>query len=291
MPSQVRILPPALQDVQVVHGKWLVRGQEIAWTDFLYSLGFQDLARLGVLQKQVFNEKFPSNKHRPNLSRNVYRVFTDNDLIKFFQVIKPKEAKFGVAFFLQLTTGLRVGEIPQIKVKDIDFERGIISLITEKANVFSDQPVPFVTLELLQKWIERNKDKIEQSEDYVFFSEYPFSKRNAITSGALRNYFGKFRKRAELESSYATSNDSNNSHQKKNRELNKLTTHSFRRTYLTRLYNDCKNKELVKVLARHKQKEAIDSYLYFDHESQLKLINKVFDRCSFILSCEVLQNI
>ena len=127
------------------------------WRDYLSNLSFQDIAKLGALQKEIIAKRFYTNKKSVPLSRNIYRVFSDQDLLDFFSIVKSNEVKMGIAFFLQLTCGFRIGEINPIKVEHIDFKRGVISLMTEKANLFSDQPVPSLTLEVLGEWIEHNK--------------------------------------------------------------------------------------------------------------------------------------
>lgn len=260
----------------------VVIGFEEEWKKFLRTLSLHDLDKLASLKKEVYFEKYPSRRTKPNLSRNVFRVFTGRDLLDFFGVIKPKEVKLGLGLFLQLTCGFRIGELSPIKLNNIDFRRGVISLITEKANVSSDQPVPNITLELLQEWIEHNRKEIEANNGFVFFSKNPFYDREVITKDTFRNYFQKFRKRSNLCSSYAERNDTKNSRHKTNRQLHKLSSHSFRRTYLTELYQECRKKELVKVLARHKKRDVTDQYIYFSHEEQLELVNKVFEREPFI---------
>ncbi|MFA6419833.1 MAG: site-specific integrase [archaeon] len=255
----------------------VVVGCEEDWKKYLFGLSFQDLSKLGKLQKEVMTTKYYGNKRNIPLSRNVYRVFADQDLLDFFSGIKPNEVKMGLAFFLQLTGGFRIGEISPIKLEHIDFKRGVISLITEKANVSSDQPIPALTLEVLQTWIEQNKRGIELSGGYVFFSKNFLIKRDVISKDTLRNYFQKFRARANLCSTYAERNDVNNPKHHSNRQLCKLSSHSFRRSYLTALYQECKKKELVAVLARHKKRDVTDQYIYFTHAEQLELVNKTFN--------------
>tara|TARA_Y100000310_G_scaffold339175_1_gene431070 strand:- start:821 stop:1663 length:843 start_codon:yes stop_codon:yes gene_type:complete len=266
----------------VVSAGRVVCGNEQNWSVFLRSLSFHDLSKLGVLQKQIFNVKYPSSSYKPNLSRNVYRVFSDNDLLKFFSVVKQKEVKQGLAFFLQATCGFRIGEIVGIKVQDIDFERGVISLHEQKAGkISSDQPAPFVCLDLLESWIETNDKQVAEHKDFVFFSGNPLFQRDSIDVNSFRNYFQRFRKRAGLDQTYAERNDSANPKHQTNRPLYKLTSHGFRRSYGTRLYTECKQRELIKTLLRHKKKESVDAYIQFSHQQQIELVNKVFNREPF----------
>lgn len=256
----------------------LVCGNESEWKEFLFSLSCSDLERLSKIRNEVYLAKFPSRRGKRNLSRNVYRVFSENDLVQFFSAIKPSEAKLGLAFFLQLTGGFRVGEVVCIKTSNVDFERGVISLITEKANVASDQPLPAVALEVLQEWIQTNGEYIRRKGDYLFFSNALFQERLCVDVNSLRNFFQKVRARAGLEQSYAEAADKNNPKQQINRPLYKLTTHSFRRTYGSQVYRESKKKEAVKSLLRHLKKDPTDCYIFFDHSEQLELVNKVFNR-------------
>ncbi len=283
LPTGVQILhapnPGAGEAVRSqVAGCRLVVGNIAYWRDFLLTLSKSDLEELSKIRREVYLEKFPSQKDKKQpLCRNVYRVFTDNDLLQFFNTIKPNETKFGIAFFLQLTCGFRIGEVARLKASKIDFQRGIVSLLTEKSNVYSDQPIPSITLELLHAWITTNQEQITAHNDYIFFSGNPLFNRDFVSPLVMRNYFQKFRKRANLTDSYADRKPQAN----KTGKLFKLTTHSFRRTYLTRIYQECRKKELVATLARHKKKDATDCYIFFDHQEQLELVNKVFNRGLF----------
>jgi integrase len=208
----------------------------------------------------------------------VYRVFSENDLVQFFSAIKPSEAKLGLAFFLQLTGGFRVGEVVSLKLQNVDFERGVVSLLTEKANVSSDQPLPFVALEVLREWTQTNGEAIKAKGDFLFFSNALFQQRLAVDVNSLRNFFQKVRARAGLQQSYAEAADAQNPKQQTNRPLYKLSTHSFRRTYGSLVYRESKKKEAVRALLRHLKKDPTDCYIYFDHREQLELVNRTFDR-------------
>ncbi|RLG69983.1 MAG: hypothetical protein DRO07_01275 [Candidatus Iainarchaeum archaeon] len=260
----------------------VVVGNEEWWLKFLYDLRKSDLEALTILCKDVIREKYPSKFKNSRKCRNVYMVFTDNDLIKFFSAIPVNRVKFGVLFFTQLLCGFRIGEACNIKLEDIDFEHQTISVFTEKARVRSDQPIPALLCEVLSEWITTNYEQITTHQNYIFFSANPFISRLVVSKDAARNVFTEIRKKAGLLQTYAEANDRGNPLQHKNRPLYKLSTHSLRRTYLTRLYQECKQKEMVRVLARHKKKEVTDNYIFFSHQEQLELVNRVFSREPFI---------
>ncbi|MFH1256992.1 MAG: site-specific integrase [Candidatus Diapherotrites archaeon] len=256
-------------------------GFEKQWSEFLTQLAASDLKMLRKITGEVLKEKFPSIKKRSSpKSRNVYRVFSDLDLMKLFSAIPAKRAKQGLAMFLMLTGGFRVGEVVKIRLQDCDFERGVISLLTEKAELPSDQPMPQIALECIQMYAERYKEEIKQANGFLFFSLNPFQKRERISVDHLRNFFGKCRQKAGLTNIYAEAFTPSHENPCK-KKLFKLSTHSFRRTYLTRLYQFCKQKELVKVLARHKKEDTTDQYIFFSHQEQLELVNKVFNSESY----------
>jgi integrase len=141
--------------------------------------------------------------------------------------------------------------------------------------------MPQVALECLKAWADRYKEEIEQANGFVFFSRNPFQKRDRISVDHLRNFFGKCRKKAELGQTYGEASAPNHKFLDSKRRLFKLSSHSFRRTYLTRLYQACHQKELVKVLARHKKEDVTDQYIFFSHQEQLELVNSVFNREPF----------
>ncbi len=139
LPARVRIpSPPFACSVGSegfgVGGRRVVVGNESYWVGLLNSFSKADLERLETLRREVYFSNFNAKRRKgQEKCRNVYRVFSDSDLVKFFSVIPVKRVKFGVLLFSMLTTGFRIGEACNIRVSDIDFERGVISLFTEKA--------------------------------------------------------------------------------------------------------------------------------------------------------------
>lgn len=251
------------------------------WFEVLGGLSHKDLIELNKIRLEVMRLKFPCEQRaRPNLGRNVYRVFSDSELLEFFSAIDFRQVKAGICFFLQLTGGFRQREVSLLKFSNLSFDKGSVGLLTDKARKFSDQPLPLVALDLLSDWVSLNDERIGVS-DFLFFSDNLFYSRKHISSDYLRTFFNSVRKKAGLNSAYATANDSKPKSTNQ-RLLYKLSNHSLRRTYLTKLYLQCKKKELVKVLARHEKKDVTDQYIFFSHEEQLELVNETFNKEPFL---------
>lgn len=69
--------------------------------------------------------------------------------------------------------GLRVGELSELRLMDVNFEKGILSVRQGKGNKFRQVPITNGTLEALKQWLEirRKNDGELLSTDYLYNSE------------------------------------------------------------------------------------------------------------------------
>ncbi len=109
-------------------------------------------------------------------------------------------------FMLAKTTGRRISEYYELKVKDFDFENGIVmtQVLKRKRKVEKEAILlPDVSI-LLQRWIQKNKFKLD---DYIF------KKR---TKRQIQNLVIKYAKKAEIP--------------------HHVTFHNFRHYFVTSLF-------------------------------------------------------
>jgi len=126
---------------------------------------------------------------------------------------------------LALGTGLRVSEISQLKLTDIDLKRGGNSLVVQRGKGNRKRIVKFSSKlkSLILEYIEyRNKDS-----EYLFPSE----RQNYMSSNGIQKVFKKWAKKASLPKRYSI--------------------HSCRHYYATALLKVSKNLRLVQMQCGH----------------------------------------
>ena len=111
---------------------------------------------------------------------------------------------------LALGTGLRVGEISNLKLNDLNLKKGQNSLIVRHGKGDKLRQVKFSSR--LKDIIVEYLDYRDKESDYLFYSE----RQEKMTTSAIQRVFKKWAKKADLSERYSV--------------------HSLRHTYATRLY-------------------------------------------------------
>jgi len=173
--------------------------------------------------------------------------------------------------------GLRVGEVVEIKVDEIDLVKNKIRVHTEKAHTGDFLYLHSSVRKLLYLWIENFQDEIMDHEGYVLFSENKSVKRQNISSNWLRKYFREICYIANLNEFYGYADDSGNNREMENRKLYRLTTHSLRHYYITHIYNGCKNPLHTQKLARHRSFKSTQVYIHSSPEELEQTMKTVFE--------------
>jgi len=135
---------------------------------------------------------------------------------------------------LALKTGLRVSEISQLKLEDIDLKRGGNSLIVRHGKGDKSRVVKFSSKlkSLILEYIEyRDKDS-----EYLFPSE----RQDYMSSNGLQKVFKKWAKQAGLPARYSI--------------------HSCRHYYATALLKVSKNLRLVQMQCGHQNPQTTTVY-------------------------------
>lgn len=86
----------------------------------------------------------------------------------FYHVVNPKSYRYWTVFFtIMAFTGMRPGEVANMKVQDVDFGRSIFILPDTKTNEPRFVPIPPNVTSLVQEWVK------EQQTGYLFKSSRP----------------------------------------------------------------------------------------------------------------------
>ena len=171
---------------------------------------------------RVLNKKqLPMRKKK----RAVYKVLTREELGAFFNCVD--DFKFKTIFMLAYGAGLRIGEIANLRVEDIDSKTMRIFVREGKGNKERYTILPEETLKMLR--IYWTKYRQNRRRGRIFLSE----SGAAITVGVMREHFRQYRRKAKLSE--------------------KVTMHTLRHCFATNLIENGATLIQVKELMRTQQ--------------------------------------
>lgn len=175
-----------------------------------------------VTLDRVLNKKqLPMRKKK----RAVYKVLTREELGAFFNCVD--DFKFKTIFMLAYGAGLRIGEIANLRVEDIDSKTMRIFVREGKGNKERYTILPEETLKMLRiYWTKYRKNR---RRGRIFLSE----SGAAITVGVMREHFRQYRRKAKLSE--------------------KVTMHTLRHCFATNLIENGATLIQVKELMRTQQ--------------------------------------
>lgn len=153
-------------------------------------------------------------------------------------------------------TGIRVSELVQLDIDDVNLDTGDIRII-RKGGKLSEVPYPPIIKEFVNNYLSE-RIKLNTSNKALFLSQ----QNNRIHPKTVRNIVAKYAKRSNIST--------------------KVTCHTFRRTLFTNLYNSTGDIYLVKELAGHSSadttlkhysaitknhvKKAMDNFIYKEED-------------------------
>ncbi len=192
-------------------------------------------------------------------------------LCQFIRVIHNEKHK--VLVLTALETGLRLSEVLNINLRDIDFEERTLT-ITHQKNGNDNEKIPLlnITIARLVDYIHKYKAKINQCNNFLFFST---ATRSHISRGGIWTRIYEYRKLAGFnEDIYGFSINGNKKH--------KFSFHSLRHYYI----NDVANKMVdrwgmidtnsLRALSRHKNPQSLNSYLIINDKMKRKITDSLF---------------
>ena len=171
-----------------------------------------------TLDKVLNKKQLPMRKKK----KAVYKVLTREELGSFFNCID--DFKFKTIFMLAYGAGLRIGEIANLRVEDIDSKTMRIFVREGKGNKERYTILPEETLKMLR--IYWSKYRQNRRRGRIFLSETGA----AITVGVMREHFRRNRRKAKLSE--------------------KITMHTLRHCFATNLIENGATLIQVKELMR-----------------------------------------
>jgi len=200
-----------------------------------------------TLDKLINKKQIPMRK----MKKNVYRVLTREQLSTFFNVCD--NFKFRTIFMLAYGSGLRIGEIANLRMEDIDSKKMRIFVREGKGNKERYTILSKQSLEMLR--IYWSKYRQNKEGEKIFLSE----SGEAITVGVMRDHFRKYRRKAKLNE--------------------KITMHTLRHCFATNLIENGATLIQVKELMGHSNIRSTMGYVHVANidlglESPLDVLKK-----------------
>ena len=183
-----------------------------------------------TLDKLLNKKQIPMRKRK----KTVYKVLTKEELSTFFNCVD--DFKFKTIFMLAYGSGLRIGEIANLRVEDIDSKNMRIFIREGKGNKERYTMLSKQSLEMLR--IYWSKYRQNKRRGRIFLSE----SGAAITVGVIREHFRRYRKKAKLSE--------------------KVTMHTLRHCYATNLIENGATLIQVKELMGHSNIRSTMEYVH-----------------------------
>lgn len=139
-----------------------------------------------TLDKLLNKKQIPMRKQK----KNVYKVLTKEELSTFFNIYD--NYKFKTIFMLIYGTGLRIGEVVNLRKEDIDSKKMRIFVREGKGNKERYTILPKAILEMLREYWKKYRPKVKSNEMFMNANQEP------INQYVIRTHFRKYRKKAGI---------------------------------------------------------------------------------------------
>ena len=189
-----------------------------------------------TLDKVLNKKQLPMRKQK----KEVYKVLTKEELSTFFNCVD--NFKFKTIFMLVYGSGLRIGEVANLRVEDIESKKMRIFVREGKGNKERYTILPKQSLEMLRTYWRKYRQHKRRGR--IFLSETG----KAITVGVIREHFRKYRRKAKINE--------------------KATVHTLRHNFATDLIERGATLIQVKELMGHSN---IRSTMEYVHVANIKM--------------------
>ena len=185
----------------------------------------------------------------PKIEKKLPNYINYNDLEILFN-IPDKDDILGLRNLLILellySTGIRVSELVNIKLDDIDFDNKRIYILG-KGN--KERYVLFgkICNDILMEYLEKSKNKLNKNSDYLLLNKFG----NKITDRAIRMIIDDIVKKSSLK-------------------LN-ISPHTLRHTFATHLLNEGADLKIVQELLGHENISTTGIYTHVSNEHLRKV--------------------
>ncbi len=127
----------------------------------------------------------------PKVPKSLPKSLRREEVKKLVSVIPPTKKRDRLIVLLLYTSGLRVGELCNLKISDIDFERSLIVVRSGKGAKDRVVPIPKPIIEEIKSYLDSREDESE----YLFVEERR-EKKDRISTKTVWYILKKYGKRA-----------------------------------------------------------------------------------------------
>ena len=183
-----------------------------------------------TLDKLINKKQLPMRKRK----KSVYKVLTKEELSTFFKCVD--DYKFKTIFMIAYGSGLRIGEIVNLHISDIDSKKMRIFVREGKGNKERYTILSKTSLEMLRTYWSKYRKPVKS--DKIFLTELD----EPMTVGVIRDRFRRYRRKAGLNE--------------------KVTMHTLRHCYATNLIENGATLIQVKELMGHSNIRSTMEYVH-----------------------------
>lgn len=183
-----------------------------------------------TLDKIINKKQLPMRKRK----KGVYKVLTKEELSTFFNCVD--DYKFKTIFMIAYGSGLRIGEIVNLHISDIDSKKMRIFVREGKGNKERYTILSKTSLEMLRTYWSKYRKPVKSDKIFLTESDEP------MTVGVIRDRFRRYRRKARLNE--------------------KVTMHTLRHCYATNLIENGATLIQVKELMGHSNIRSTMEYIH-----------------------------
>jgi site-specific recombinase XerD len=198
-----------------------------------------------VLQREKFFWEIP----RPKKPQLLPKLLNENELAKLFNALRNKKHK--AMLFTAYSAGLRVSEIVNLKITDIDSKR--MQIFIERAKGKKDRYVNLspVLLDILRSYLKTYKPRPSK---YLFESDYTL---RAYPTRTVQQIFSNAKEKAGIKK--------------------EVGIHSLRHSFATHLLEKGTDIRYIKEILGHFNIKTTERYLHVTKQSLVNIISPLDD--------------
>lgn len=191
-----------------------------------------------------------SKRTRPNY------FMTDEEVKILWAHIKTRySSKFLMILSFGLFRGMRIGEVVAINIRDFEEDYTKLRVVFEKSHIEDVMPLLPAHTELVKDYILRNHHTFKEGYLFPFYSSK--QKSPHMTANVYESLFAKIRR--ELGKEYPQFLNKTNF--KSGYVKYRISFHSCRRWFETRIYTHIKDKKCLSDIMRYLDSSTVDRYI------------------------------
>lgn len=213
---------------------------------------FSFLMRKGKVEKNPFDLI-----STPKIDKKIPQVLTEKEMIEFLDSL-PRTGFFELrnkaCFELMYATGLRVSELTNLKIQDVDFKECLLRVMGKGKK---ERIVPFnnKAKEILLKYLDEAEIKFKVKNEFIFLN----SRGRKITERSIERI---------VQKSYKGVMNSNK----------RVYPHLFRHSFATHLLQRGANLRVIQELLGHENLSTTEKYTTLNYSDLLRVYKKFHPR-------------